>query len=262
MKQIQQYIRESILDDEDDIMQNDKWVIETWLKDNYEIPSDAVCDINEKNKTINITDAFGSVTVKNREITSLLPQGYKFGKVSMDFKCEGCKNLKSLKGAPQEVGGSFICDYCDGLKNLVGGPSVVGIDYYCLGCKNLKSLKGASETCSSFCCSKCTKLTSLIDAPNARDYFDCSSCKNLKTLEGAPSATGYFYCANCEKLTTLKGAPKKIQGAFDCTECPNLNSFDDMPKDIYGNVYIDETKDIDEKQIRKISKISGSVYFK
>ena len=34
---------------------------------------------------------------------------FKFGRVDKDFCCRDCPSLKSLKGAPQEVGRNFIC---------------------------------------------------------------------------------------------------------------------------------------------------------
>ena len=57
-------------------------------------------------------------------------EGVKFGVVTGNFYC--CHNtIKSLKGAPQEVGGNFNCSH-NKLTSLEGAPQRVGGDFDCL----------------------------------------------------------------------------------------------------------------------------------
>ena len=51
------------------------------------------------------------------------------------FYCYGCKSLKTLEGAPKEVGDDFNCNNCDALKSLDGAPKKVGGNFFCRACK-------------------------------------------------------------------------------------------------------------------------------
>ena len=70
-----------------------------------------------------------------------------FGKVTGDFNCSDL-GLKSLKGAPREVGGivggSFSCSN-NKLISLEGAPQKVGGDFYCRNNPDLNSLDGIGE---------------------------------------------------------------------------------------------------------------------
>ena len=103
MKTLQEYINESLLDDEDDVLANDDIIIHNWIKDN--------CDIYGSYK-INkgIVDVDGDVYITNKNITSI---DIQFGKVTGNFNCNGCKSLTSLKGSPKVVGRDFNCSWCD-----------------------------------------------------------------------------------------------------------------------------------------------------
>ena len=202
MKTLELYF-ESLLDNDDDFYdpENDKKVIEDWIKDNYNfsgkltISDDLVVDCDKY------------VYVKNRYITSLTNGLFRWGYVGDGFNCSYCKNITSLEGAPEKDKGNFHCTNCDNLSSLEGAPKVVGGVFYCDSCDNLTSLKGAPEKVSG--------------------GFHCNYCSNLKSLEGAPKKVGGgFYCKSCGNLKSLKGAPEKVRDYFDCRDCDNLKITD------------------------------------
>lgn len=130
-------------------------------------------------------------------------------KIKNDFFCDSMGLLKTLEGAPKEVGGCFICN----------------------NCKSLTSLEGAPKKCGSFACSWCSSLTSLKGAPKrVVGGFDCTQC-DLKTLEGAPVYVGgMFDCSHNKNLTSLKGGPKEVGKGFMCHGCTKLKSLAGIPE--------------------------------
>jgi hypothetical protein len=79
--------------------------------------------------------------------------GIKFGKVSGYFTCRG-NQLRTLEGAPREVGGDFSCRD-NQLRTLEGSPSEVGGVFYCWE-NPLISLEGAPEVIGGQFCFKNT----------------------------------------------------------------------------------------------------------
>ena len=93
-----------------------------------------------------------------------------------NFNCAGNK-LKTLKGAPKEVGGDFNC-IANELESLKGAPKKVGKNFSCSRNK-LKSLEGApKEVGWGFDCNE-NELESLEGAP--KDVGGIFNCKNNKT---------------------------------------------------------------------------------
>ena len=185
MKSIKEYIIESLLDDEEDLVDNNDVLIRTFIEDNYKINGSYTI----KN---GIVDIRGKVGVKNKEIKSLTNGLFSFGVVSGYFNCSSCDSLKDLKGAPKEIGGDFYCGYCDSLKDLKGSPKRVVGAFYCDHCKSLISLEGAPKEVGL--------------------SFYCSGCDLLKNLKGAPKEIGGdFYCVECKSLKDLKDAPKNVK---------------------------------------------------
>ena len=237
MKTIKNYIEtslnESLLDDDDIFYdhENDKKVIEEWIKNNYRfsdkltISDDFVVDCNG-----NV-----GVYVKSRNIESLTNGMFRWGKVEGNFTCSFA-SITSLEGAPEEVGKNFDCSDCAKLKSLEGTPEKIGGDFNCGNCRNLESLEGAPES--------------------VRGSFICSDCVNLESLEGAPKEVGVgFYCSQCNSLTTLKGSPKKVGGYFNCRKCINLKSLEGAPEKIGARLncrYCDNLKitDSDRKKYK------------
>lgn len=225
MRTLNEYLIESLLDDEEELINDETSVIESFLKDNYKIKGTYTI----KN---GIVDIDGDITLTNNKLEYLTNDFFSFGKVIGKFEAggDGKINIKSLKGAPKEAsifavnrskitsleGCPEIAEYCNfeynsELLNLKGSPKSLKGSFMCYGCEKLKSLKGAPKEIG-------------------RD-FDCSDCINLISLEGGPEKVGGDYtCDGCEKLKSLKGAPKKIGGSFDLSGCVEISK-DDIEKE-------------------------------
>ena len=156
-----------------------------------------------------------------------------FGKVTGEFDCSSL-NLKSLKGAPTEVGENFYCAWND-LTSLEGAPQKVG-GYFNCSENNLTSLEGAPQEINKrFDCSD-NQLTSLKGAPQkVGGIFDCSRNK-LTSLEGAPQEVGKDFHCSSNQLTSLKGAPKIIGENFVCIS-NQLTSLVGAPQIIGGGFH-------------------------
>ena len=239
MLNLKEYIKESILDDEDVVFNDDniKSEIEKFIKDNYRCSRFVIS--NKLNKDGKFVVDGNSIQVINNNIVSLTNNLFIWGKVTRYFNCSYCDSLKSLEGAPKEVGENFDCSYCDSLTSLEGAPEEVGGNFNCSNCDFLTSLKGAPEEVGG-------------------DFY-CSCCKSLTSLEGAPKKVKYdFNCSDCSSLTSLKGAPEKVSGDFRCANCNSLKSLEGAPKEvgetfsIYGNKFSieDAEKVVKAKRIR------------
>ena len=89
-------------------------------------------------------DVNGNVYLQHRNFNEL---PYRFGIVTGFFDVDTCKNLKSLKNCPNEVGGYFSCNGCSKLDSLEGCPSYVVWNFYCNDCKR----KFTEEEVKSLC---------------------------------------------------------------------------------------------------------------
>ena len=146
-----------------------------------------------------------------------------FGKVTGNFDCS-IIGLKSLKGAPTEVGGYFSC-YNNQLTSLKGAPQIVDGNVYCHS-NRLTSLEGAPKEIGGYFRCPHNQLTSLEGAPQkVGEGFDCSN-NQLTSLKGAPQTVGSWFDCKYNKLTSLKGAPKEVGGNFDCRWNPDLYSLE------------------------------------
>ena len=214
MKTLKGCIIESLLDDEDDVFNGAKEgvisIIKEFLEINYKIRGSYTI---KEVKGRFIVDVKGDIRVKNNNITSLTNELFEFGVVSGFFTCVECELLKTLKGAPKEVGGYFGCSYCSSLTSLEGAPKKIGEGFYCYNCISLKTLEGAPKKIKThFACDHCDLLTSLEGAPKeVGGWFDCGYCKSLKTLKGAPKKVGEdFYCNNCDIQFTEDDVKKYV----------------------------------------------------
>lgn len=128
-----------------------------------------------------------------------------------------CKNLKTLKGAPQSIFGAFYCVDCDSLTSLEGAPEKIAGDFICRYCDSLKSLKGAPKYLSG--------------------SFNCADCKNLESLEGVPdNIYGDFDCGYCKSLKSLKGLPSHIEGRLYLPKIDAL--FDEVGREIISKTHV------------------------
>jgi hypothetical protein len=87
-----------------------------------------------------LVDVSGSFWCHRQGLGDLL--GIRFGKVSLDFYCEG-NQLRTLEGSPREVDGSFHC-FDNQLRTLEGSPKKVSGNFWCHE-NPLISLEGAPD---------------------------------------------------------------------------------------------------------------------
>ena len=192
MKNLKEYIIESIFDIEDNIDNIDESIkdqIKQFLNDNFKNASN--CIISEKPNKDGKFEVLstGDVEVKNKSITSFTNRLFIWANIKGDFTCSNCNSLTSLEGAPKEVKGDFTCYNCNLLISLEGAPKEVSGDFYCSNCKSLTSLKGAPKEVGG--------------------YFSCEYCNSLKSLEGAPKEVGGgFYCIKCGCYFTQEDVKK------------------------------------------------------
>jgi hypothetical protein len=119
-------------------------------------------------------------------------------------------SIKSLKGSPSKVLGSYSVNNNHNLTSLVGAPVQVDGDV---------NIENASN------------LTSLLGSPNnVGGNFNISFCSKIMTLEGCPTIVGdKFDASNCDNLISLKGICNTIYGPLDVSYCPRLTSFQWCP---------------------------------
>ena len=160
-------------------------MVDSWCKDN-------IMGIYVIDKKTLVISSPASITITNKELERF-PSFIQFGTIRKDFSCSRCYLLKSLEGAPKEVGANFYCNNCTSLTSLEGAPEKVG---------------------KNFSCKYCTSLTSLASAPKVvGGDFDCGWCASLESLKGAPKKIrDNFYCDKCSSLKSLEGAPIYISG--------------------------------------------------
>lgn len=205
-----QYINESLLDDEDDLVNNDDVIIHQFLKDNYKI--DGTYTI--KNGVVDAPETkFKISNLKLKQLTNGL---FKFGKVR-SFICTK-SSITSLKGAPEEVD-YFSCRFCNKLTSLKGAPKKIKDMLNCRSCDKLKSLEGSPEFIDGDVnCSNCPSLTSLKGAPKKiTGEFACIDCTSLQNLDYLPEIGGDLYCdekhiKNCKEIIKkqVKGTAQTV----------------------------------------------------
>ncbi|MBR5298532.1 MAG: hypothetical protein IKU29_11805 [Parabacteroides sp.] len=220
MKTLNEYIEESILDI-DDLIANDDKFIEDWLKKNCRLYGPYTI----KNSVVDVN---GSVRI-NKNVKSI---DIQFGNVHGDFDCSECQKLTSLEGCPKWVEYDFDCSGCNSLTSLEGAPEKVEHIFWCKNCTKLETLKGAPKSVGgSFLCTSCVKLKNLKGAPEfVYTYFECSDCVNLESLEGSPRHVQMdFRLSRCTKLKILKGITQNIGGVIFAKGC-NLEHTKDAPK--------------------------------
>ena len=182
-----------------------------------------------------------------------------FGIITGDFDCYGL-GLKSLKGAPREVGGDFKC-WGNKLISLEGAPKTVGGDFSCSG-NQLTSLKGAPQKVGrSFDCSR-NQLTSLEGAPrkvgNLTKEIGSFYChiNQLVSLEGAPTEVGGDFGCSYNQLTSLKGAPQIVGRDFYCNDS-HLTSLEGAPKTVGRDFYCHSNLDL--HSLDGIGEVKGMI---
>ena len=153
MKNLNQYIKESILDDEEDLIGRvDEEIVAMFIMQHYEISHNnpltrKTLDIkpDKGGFVVNVKDSIRVKYESTETLTSLTNGMFRFGKVYGNFICDACTVLETLEGAPEYVENGFSCNDCKKLETLEGAPKKVENWFFCRFCDNLKSLKGAPE---------------------------------------------------------------------------------------------------------------------
>jgi hypothetical protein len=137
----------------------------------------------------------------------------RFGIVKGDFRCEA-RTLKSLIGAPTEVGGSFQCSRND-LSSLEGAPLRVHNNFGCSSNK-LTSLIGRPTHVGGYIIANGNQLTSMVGFPKHVSKFIQCYRNNLISLDGFPETVGQIFCCHWSKnlplLRTLQATHVNIVG--------------------------------------------------
>lgn len=142
MKDLKDYICESLLDDEEDITFNsDKEMLKTWLDDNL---IGNYSYVLLKNGYLKFR---GDVVIKNYK-EDTLPTFLKISSMKGNFSIEKCPNLIGIDDLfvkYAEVDGDYHINNCPKLTSVMGGPWIVKGSLSFTGNTSLKSLEGSPE---------------------------------------------------------------------------------------------------------------------
>ena len=278
MKLLKDKLYESLLDDEEDLINDNSALIDEYLKKYYSLKGTYII----KN---GVVDVNGSINVTDKSITQFTNGLFEFGEINGSFNAYSVRKLTTLKGAPKKIRFDFVCTDAELLTDLTGCPPHVGQDLVISGCDGLKNLKGAPEYIGgSIYANACSSLTTLTDLPKYKNPLisvfleDCSS---LKSLKGLPAANEYsfFGCdisdikylqtlglksvgllnlGYCYKLSSLEGCPETVS-CLDCSDI-KIKNFVGGPKQVLGNLYIN---DLNLESLDGFpNKVTGDIYAK
>ena len=147
------YLSESILDADKPVsLRTAKKEIREWILKNCILRGGKQIDVSDDF----VVDCDNEVQYRNNATSSLTNGKFSWGYVNsfrcsftqitslegapekvINFDCNNCYNLKSLKGAPKEVRDGFFCYSCKKLTSLEGTPRKIGDWVECWGCDNL-----------------------------------------------------------------------------------------------------------------------------
>lgn len=191
-----------------------------------------------------LIDGKGKIEFINKSAKTLVNDVFEWNEIDGEFICFK-KNIESLEGFPRKVynentnGCAININHCKNLKTLKGAPNSMFGGFYCIGCDSLTTLEGAPEKIAGdFFCRYCNSLTTLEGAPKyLSGEFNCSGCIKLESLEGVPNKIyGDFDCSGCKSLKSLKGLPSYIEGSLYLPKIDSL--FDEIGKEIISKIRV------------------------
>ena len=248
MKNLKDYINESILGDWNDV-DADKIAreleVKSFLSEYYGL-KDKEYKITQDVDGFYRVDVDGDVFLK-KDSPSITLDCFEFGTIRGNFNITHNTNIVDLYGFPKKISGVVIIANCPNLKSLRGCPKKANW-FECSRCSSLESLEGCPEEVTyDFHCTVCTSLKSLEYAPKkVGSDFDCSYCVSLTTLEGAPKTVGGdFDCSYCSSLESLEGAPRWVKNNFKCNSCTKLKNLKGCPERIKNRLYCMHCGDLD-----------------
>lgn len=246
-------LKESLLDDIETTMNNGvlavaEDVVRDIIQKDYKLYKRYKSDITVVGKAKSgkiLINGKGKIEFINKTAKSVVNDIFEWNEINGEFMCFKC-NIESLEGFPRKVDASNILgkcainvNQCRNLKTLKGAPDIIFGDFYCIECDSLTSLEGAPEkVAGDFFCGQCDSLKTLKGAPKyLSGEFNCSGCKNLESLEGVPDKIyGDFDCSNCKSLKSLKGLPSSIGGSLYLPKIDSL--FDEIGKEIISKTSV------------------------
>jgi hypothetical protein len=248
MKQLIDYINESILNDIDDTMNDnisDELII-NWIKENWRVEGELNVKFDGEKYVV---DCNGNLQPRTGKITNgLFVWGNVMGNFIFNVLDTDIQKVKSLKdiGLPQFVSGILNLHSFTNVTNLEGLPDNVG-SLNISGFKKLSSLKGCpTNVKNNFTILLCPALKGLDYLPNHigggitinhnRNLLSIDGLSavtnvvngnlflngnfSLKSLHGCPSIVdGNFSCEKCKSLTSLSGCPEQVKHSFSCKTC-------------------------------------------
>lgn len=242
---------ESILDDIDVQMSTGEHdvaedVIRDIIQKDYRLYKNYKSDITVVGKTESgkiLINGKGKIEFINKTAKSVVNDIFEWNEFDGEFNCFKC-NIESLEGFPRKINKhhndcGINVDKCKNLKTLKGAPDVVYGNFYCMGCDSLESLEGApNKVYGEFNCRYCDSLKSLKGAPEyVSGNFNCADCKNLESLEGiSDTIYGDFDCGYCKSLKSLKGLPTLIGGSLYLPKIDAL--FDEEGAEIVSKISV------------------------
>lgn len=198
----------------------------------------------------------GQLILRRTQNLALVPAGglFTFGEVK-EFIIEGCKNLKTLKGAPQKCN-FFVIDACPMIEDLTYIPKQIH-ELHITDCKNLTSLDEFPNICDTVILADLPKLTSLEGLPKyMKGSVAIENCNGLTNFVGAPKSVGKdFDCMWCDNLVSLEGVPQEVGKDFLVVRC-GFKEYDYFPNSIGGKFVKDEKiagKNIDKSKFDVIN---------
>ena len=216
----------------------------------------------------------GYVQINNlffKEIPEILNGVHIKGDFDVSFNV-----LKSLNNSPVKVDGAFKCMYNRNLKSLLGAPKEVGnIIVHNCGLRDLNGFPKINKANGHVDISS-NRLTSLVGLPTiVVGKLSIYNNPGLKTLAGCPELVRGDFEALWLPITNCIGGPKYISGDLYLHDT-EINSLEGFPKEVSGNVYLGNTplgsilfpKNDGQTskahalydEIRKICKIHGDIY--
>lgn len=216
----------------------------------------------------------GYVQINNlffKEIPEILNGVHIKGDFDVSFNV-----LKSLNNSPVKVDGAFKCMYNRNLKSLLGAPKEVGnIIVHNCGLRDLNGFPKINKANGHVDISS-NRLTSLVGLPTiVVGKLSIYNNPGLKTLAGCPELVRGDFEALWLPITNCIGGPKYISGDLYLHDT-EINSLEGFPKEVTGNVYLGNTplgsilfpKNDGQTskahalydEIRKICKIHGDIY--
>jgi hypothetical protein len=190
---------ESLLDDEEELLNDDSFLIKKWFEENVEAQPDPTSsqkrsyEIKVQGKDVTVV---GSLRINGSKCNfrSKVLKIFRFKKLIGDLCIYNLPQKKNY-WLPEEIVGD-IWIMSGSLTELPKIPERVS-GVYLSNLFKLKNLNGCPEKCESLELSLCNKLTSLEGAPkHISKSLTIDYCNQLTSLNGFPEKVEYFFVHN------------------------------------------------------------------